>query len=228
MRNRLPFDLKSAPSLPLLAKRCRVQGWGATSRGRDVASKSKCRLDGGAFKTPLAVLNLLLADAVGSYPPPPRFWPNSWKISNMNLATIKVFPASERVEKILEILNSMRGPTLACAGCLEFSIYKEQGDDHAIVYLTRWRFRAEMIDHIRSPLYFRLLNALEFSERPPEVCFYDISGTEGIASIETVRLSSDRTNVGGKGIALNGKPATTGCPRAGTSRDRSILASLKA
>lgn len=69
---------------------------------------------------------------------------------------------------------------------MECSTYEEQGEDHAVIYIERWRFRAEMIDHIRSPLFFRVLTALELSERPPEICFYEITGTEGMELIEGV------------------------------------------
>lgn len=113
----------------------------------------------------------------------------------MYLATVKISPVSRKQQEILDILESVRGPTLAATGCLECSIYEENGEDHAIVYLEKWRFRAEMIDHIRSALYSRVLTALELSERQPEIGFYEIAGTEGMELIESVRSTAGIRNV---------------------------------
>jgi quinol monooxygenase YgiN len=107
----------------------------------------------------------------------------------MILSTLKIFPAPAREEEVLDILLSVRGPTLAAAGCLECSIYQEHDDERAIIYLEKWVSRREMISHIRSTFYQRLLKALELSHRQPEICFYDIATTYGIELIEKERSS---------------------------------------
>jgi quinol monooxygenase YgiN len=100
---------------------------------------------------------------------------------------VKISPAPGKQQEILDILLSVKGPTLADSGCLECSIYEEHDEERAIVYLEKWQFRAAMIEHIRSLLYGRVLKALELSDRPPEICFYEINGTQGMELIESVR-----------------------------------------
>lgn len=107
----------------------------------------------------------------------------------MFLSMVKISPAPGKQQEILDILRSVKGPTLAVSGCLECSILVETDDEHFLVYLEKWRLRAEMIDHIRSPLYTRVLTALELADRQPEICFYEISGTKGMELIESARSS---------------------------------------
>jgi quinol monooxygenase YgiN len=107
----------------------------------------------------------------------------------MILSTLKIFPAPAREEEILDILLSVKGPTLAASGCLECCIYEEHDDERAIVYLEKWESRKQMITHIRSAFYPRLLKALELSHRQPEICFYDIAAVHGIDLIEKERSS---------------------------------------
>ena len=105
----------------------------------------------------------------------------------MFLSIVKIFPVSAKGQEILDILLSVRGPTLAASGCLECSIYTEHGEEHAIVYLEKWQSKGEMITHIRSTLYPRVLKALELSDGQPEIIFYEIAATHGIDFIERAR-----------------------------------------
>lgn len=107
----------------------------------------------------------------------------------MILSMIKIFPATAKQQEILDILLSVRGPTLATSGCLECSIYEEHDDEHAIVYLEKWQSRKVMVNHVRSLLYPRVLKALELSARHPEIVFYELAGAEGIELIVRERSS---------------------------------------
>ncbi len=108
----------------------------------------------------------------------------------MLLSMVKITPVPGKEQEIFDILLSVRGPTLAASGCLECSIYEDHDDEHTIIYLEKWQLRTEMIAHIRSTLYARVLKALELAERQPEICFYDVVGTQGMELIESVRSSS--------------------------------------
>ncbi|BCS52902.1 putative quinol monooxygenase [Geobacter sp. SVR] len=107
----------------------------------------------------------------------------------MLLSKVKISPVAGKRQEILDILQSVRGPTLAASGCLESSIFEEHDDEFSIVYMEEWQSRAEMIVHIRSPLYSRVLKAMELSGRQPEIRFYDVSATEGLDLIECARSS---------------------------------------
>lgn len=110
----------------------------------------------------------------------------------MFLSLVKISPASGRENEVLEILLSVRGPTLAVSGCLECSIYQEHDDEQGIVYLEKWQSAEEMFRHIGSDLYVRVLKAIEFSDREPEIWFHEIAATRGMELIESVRTSKAR------------------------------------
>lgn len=101
----------------------------------------------------------------------------------MILSIIKIFPSPAKQQEILDILLSVRGPTLATSGCLECSIWEEHDDEGAIVYLEKWQSKNILIRHVRSSLYPRVLKALELSARHPEIFFYELAGGEGIELI---------------------------------------------
>jgi quinol monooxygenase YgiN len=105
----------------------------------------------------------------------------------MLLSMVKISPVPGKRQEILDILQSVRGPTLAAPGCLRSSILEEHDDELFIVYLEEWQTRTEMAVHIRSPLYSRVLKAMELSRQQPEICFYEVSGIEGLELIESVR-----------------------------------------
>ena len=107
----------------------------------------------------------------------------------MFLSMVKISPVPAKAQEVLDILLSVRGPTLAASGCLECSIYLEDDEEHAIVYLEKWQSSCEMINHIRSAHYSRILKALELSDRQPGICFYEIAAVEGIELIERERSS---------------------------------------
>ncbi len=107
----------------------------------------------------------------------------------MLLTMLKISPVPGKEQEVLDILLSVRGPTLAVTGCDECCIYEELDEERAIVYLEKWQSRDEMINHIRSPLYSRLLRALELSDRQPGIWFYEIAGTQGMELIENERPS---------------------------------------
>jgi quinol monooxygenase YgiN len=107
----------------------------------------------------------------------------------MILSILKIFPIPGKEQEVLDILLSIRGPTIAASGCLECSIYLEHDDERAVLHLGKWQSKGVMIGHIRSSLYPRVLKALELSERQPEIAFYEIGATEGFELIERERSS---------------------------------------
>ncbi len=106
----------------------------------------------------------------------------------MRLSLVRIAPVPEKREEVLDILLSIKGPTQAESGCLACWILEENGEDPALVYVEKWRSSAEMHRHMRSPLYARILQAMELSHTEPQVCFYEIVETSGLELIEQVRI----------------------------------------
>jgi quinol monooxygenase YgiN len=108
----------------------------------------------------------------------------------MIIASIRIDPKPDKRQAVLEILMSVKTMTCLKHGCIHCGIYEEYGDGQNILYMEKWQAKEDMYLHIRSNLYLRVLNAIELSRRPPEVCFHEDSGTTGIALIEAIRTES--------------------------------------
>ena len=107
----------------------------------------------------------------------------------MILSMVTIFPDPEKRLAVLEILLSVKGPTLADQGCLSCCIYEEHDEVHVITYMEKWQSAAEMYRHIRSPLYVRVLKSMELSSRKPERVFNEVAGIRGMELIESLRNS---------------------------------------
>jgi quinol monooxygenase YgiN len=106
----------------------------------------------------------------------------------MIFSMIKIMPHPDKGKDVLDILLSMKGLTLAAAGCLECAIASEDDDGAKwIIYLELWRSLDDLCEHIRSTLYQRLLEALELSVVSPQVCFFQVSAVQGMELIEAER-----------------------------------------
>jgi quinol monooxygenase YgiN len=106
----------------------------------------------------------------------------------MILSIIRIFPRGGLEQSTLDILESLKGPVAAAAGCLGCSISVETGEGRVVFYLEQWRSREALERHMRSPLYGRLLEAMECSRLPPDVEFYEATGVGGLDLVERTRL----------------------------------------
>jgi hypothetical protein len=73
---------------------------------------------------------------------------------------------------------------------LASQVYEEAGYKGAVLYLEEWESKPEFCEHVRSEHYRRILATMDLSESPPELCFHDVSATEGLELVQ--RLPSAR------------------------------------
>jgi quinol monooxygenase YgiN len=112
----------------------------------------------------------------------------------MIVGTLRMLPAPDRRDDVLEILRSVQGPVLTQPGCAACHIYEEQGPEQAVVFVERWESQTALEAHLRSEAYRRVLGAIELSGGPPEVCFDYVSATEGMGLIERSRQPEGTKN----------------------------------
>ncbi len=103
------------------------------------------------------------------------------------IAQVKIAPTPENRKEVINILSSMKGPTVAIQGCLACDICTEEGEEGVIVFVEHWRTWEDFIRHIRSDLYARMLEAMELSRKEPEVSFFEVTSMKGMELIEAVR-----------------------------------------
>jgi quinol monooxygenase YgiN len=103
------------------------------------------------------------------------------------LSIVKIAPLPDKRKEILSILRTIKGPIQALSTCLYCCICEEEGDDGVIIYLEHWQSWEDVMRHIRSDLYTRMLEAMELSREMPDVGFYEVSAMRGMELIGAVR-----------------------------------------
>ena len=105
----------------------------------------------------------------------------------MFLSFIKIDAPSGQAHTIIDVLESMRGPTSSAHGCLGCLLTVEVGASDTIFYQEQWRDRETLERHLRSVLYTRVLAAMELSCTQPTVAFYEVTRTGGLELVEMAR-----------------------------------------
>lgn len=108
----------------------------------------------------------------------------------LSIVKIDVRPGHEHT--VMDVLESMTGPTSTLAGCLGCSLTVEVGPNGRICYQEQWRDREALDRHLRSPLFARVLSAMEWSRTPPVVEFFEATKAGGLDLVEMARTSMVR------------------------------------
>ncbi|MDX9835237.1 MAG: hypothetical protein RBT36_08505 [Desulfobulbus sp.] len=106
----------------------------------------------------------------------------------MFLTLITMYPSLKNEAKIVEVLDSMKGPIATNADCQGILSLVDDGPVRSVCYMERWRTRAAMERHLRSALFCRVLEAMELSRTPPVVEFFDATAIGGLELVQKVRL----------------------------------------
>lgn len=108
---------------------------------------------------------------------------------------IKIYSSAGHEHNIIEVLHSMKGPMANLVDCLDCFIAVEWGEGSAICYMEKWRSREALDRHLRSPLFCRVLEAMELSRKPPRIDFYEISGIGGMELVENLRSPKMKVDI---------------------------------
>ena len=100
---------------------------------------------------------------------------------------MRIQPVEGRRADAFELLQSVLGPIGASQGCTDLSICEELGGGHAILFEERWEDEADFNDHVRSPLFNRILAAVELSSTNPRVEILGVHRVEGMGLIHQLR-----------------------------------------
>lgn len=105
----------------------------------------------------------------------------------MLVSMLKIEPSPSNRRELLDILHNVAGPTSSRPGCQACEIYEGAFDSQTVLYIEQWDSLANLSLHIRSPLYARILMAMDLATSRPELKFIDSSGTYGMDLVESLR-----------------------------------------
>ena len=106
----------------------------------------------------------------------------------MIISTRNPYPTMGSERMLIDVLDSMKRQVASNSDCLECAVMTETGEDGMICYLEQWRNRMALDQHLRSPLYGRVLEAMEFSHSPPAIEFMEATGIGGLDLVARARI----------------------------------------
>jgi quinol monooxygenase YgiN len=103
------------------------------------------------------------------------------------MTLLKIVPLAEKRKVALEILRFVEGTLRGRAACLDCGVFEQSGGDEVILYVDQWLSAEELSLHLKSDLFFHVLEAMELASGPPEISFHAVSKTAGLPWLETLR-----------------------------------------
>lgn len=94
---------------------------------------------------------------------------------------------SDQRKDLLQVLFSSLGPTRVQPGCVECRLYQDCSDTNTLYLESRWETSDDLICHVRSDAYKRLLLLMELGAEAPSIEFFTVSEVRGLDFIESAR-----------------------------------------
>lgn len=110
----------------------------------------------------------------------------------MILESVRIAVAPAKREQLRRALAAWAGPAEVEPGCVSCRILLEDGDPQAFCFEAQWTTQADLIRHLRSEHYKRLLALIELGSEPPLIAFHTVTETAGFELIKRVRDLSSR------------------------------------
>jgi len=115
----------------------------------------------------------------------------------MIIGLVGIVASPEKREDLGRALFSLLGPIQVEPGCLSCILYQDWSDANVLYIESRWETLNDLIHHILSDTYKRLLLLIELGVEPPTIEFLTVSEVRGLDFIEAVRqgfIATDYTN----------------------------------
>ena len=110
---------------------------------------------------------------------------------DMVIAIVDIRSSLEKREELRRALCSLSGQTEAERGCTRCQLYQEVTDSGVLRIESRWIAASDLLRHIRSDNYKRMLLLMELGIAPPSIEFYTVSVFRGLDLIYEAREQSE-------------------------------------
>jgi quinol monooxygenase YgiN len=103
----------------------------------------------------------------------------------IELMSVSVSP--KKKQKLGRALGSLVGPTQVQRGCLSCHLFESLPKQDSLQLEARWECQEDLIRHLQSEDYKRLLILMELSTTPPVVEFLYVAEVRGLELVGKVR-----------------------------------------
>ena len=102
-------------------------------------------------------------------------------------STIRMLVPLNKQSEALDILDSVSAQVQFEPSCISSRIYRGADEVRAIMVEELWANEADILRHLNSDVYHRVLLVIEMAEEPPEIRFDTIAHSSGVETIEKAR-----------------------------------------
>lgn len=95
-----------------------------------------------------------------------------------------------QVSQLYSALASLTGPTEVERGCLSCRVFESRQEPNKIFIEAKWAAAEDLILHLQSDTYKRILLLMELSPSPPVLQFYMVQEIQGLELVEKARVQS--------------------------------------
>jgi len=112
---------------------------------------------------------------------------SSQRCIHLIIESVRIAVTPTKGEQLHRALAAWAGPTAVESGCLSCRVLHETSDPQAFCYQAQWKTQDDLLRHIRTSHYKRLLALMELGTGPPLVEFHTVTETKGLDLIECTR-----------------------------------------
>jgi quinol monooxygenase YgiN len=109
------------------------------------------------------------------------------EVLNLIIENLRIVVRPATREQIRRALTAWVGPTRVESGCMNCRILQEDNEPHSFYYTAQWKTPEDLMRHLRSEHYKRLLVLMDLGEEPPIVEFHTVTETRGLDLIQQAR-----------------------------------------
>ena len=106
-------------------------------------------------------------------------------------SSIRMLIPLDKQSEAIDILGSVSAQVQFDPSCISSRIYRGVDDVRAIMVEELWSNVEDIMRHLNSDVYRRVLLVIEMAEELPEIRFDIIAGTSGVETIEMARNQSE-------------------------------------
>jgi quinol monooxygenase YgiN len=106
-------------------------------------------------------------------------------------STIRMLIPLKKQSEALEILGSMTEQIQFEPGCISCRLYRDVGEELALMLEEIWTSEEDLQRHLQSEKYYKVLLVIEMAAEPPEIRFDTIAHSSGVETIEKARNQTE-------------------------------------
>ena len=102
-------------------------------------------------------------------------------------STIRMLIPQDKQSEALDILGRVSSQIRFEPNCISSRLYREVDEMRAIMIEEFWESDRDMLQHLKSDTYRRILLVMEMADEPPDIRFDFIKDSGGVEVIEHAR-----------------------------------------